>query len=325
MTALTFVLFFVGFAILIRGAEWLINGASALAKHWGVSELVVGLTIVAFGTSLPELIVNLFANSEGAGDLAIGNILGTNIANTLLLLGIAATIHPLTVHRHTVYREVLFHIMATALLGLLMLDVVLVNAGANSLNRIDSIVLVSYFVVLLYYNFWRSRPGALDEKTKAKRQSEPINYWPIVFKILVGIIFLYLGGRWIVEGASEFASLLGASDALIGITIVAVGTSLPELASAVVAARQGKVDLAVGSAVGSNLFNIFMALGLSAIFGELFFSSDLFVDLGVALTVSLVLFGTMVFGKYRHQISKPEGKLFFVLYLIYLIFVIVRG
>lgn len=318
-----YILFFVGFVALIRGAEWLIEGSSKLAHQIGISDLIVGLTVVAFGTSLPELIVNLFASAESS-ELALANILGSNIANTLLILGVAASMKPLLVHRMTVYREIVYNVGAAAILAVLVAERFLAEGGFSGLDHIDGLILMSYFAIFIYYTFGKIY---LTEEGKHYKNEpkETLNIGSVMLKITAGAAGLWLGGQWIVNGAVSIASLFGVSDALIGLTIVAIGTSLPELAASVVAVRKGSVDIAVGNVVGSNLFNIFWVLGLGAFIRPIGFQDSLIVDVLINFAVAVILFGTMVFGKYRHQISRTEGHMFLMLYAIYMIFVIVRG
>jgi cation:H+ antiporter len=317
---MTYVLFIVGFVFLIRGAGWLVEGGSSLGRRLGLPELLIGLTIVAFGTSLPELIVNLFA-SQQSGDLAMANVVGSNIANILLILGIAAMIHPLTVHRTVVYREIIFNIIASIMLAILVADNFIGNHGGFAgLDKIDGIVLMSYFVLFLYYSFGKS-----NLSVTAETSTEEVNIPRAFFMIMGGILGLFFGGQWIVDGAVEVATTLGVSDALIGSTIVAVGTSLPELAASVVAARRGQVDIAIGNAVGSNLFNILWVLGLGAIIRPIAINHETFLDIYIAIIVALMLFMTMVFGRFRHQISRSEGRLFIVLYIAYLAIAVMTG
>lgn len=320
---MVYVLFLLGFVFLIRGAEWLINGASILAKRIGVSELIIGLTVVAFGTSLPELIVNLFAGGESA-DLAIGNVLGSNIANTLLILGVAAIIKPLTIRRVTVYREVFFNFMATILLAVLVSERLLSAGGFDGLDRIDGIVLMSYFVIFLYYAFGRNliNPTRANQPDLSDQQFNLAGAW---LKVLAGSVGLFFGGRWIVDGALSIADLLSVGDQLVAVTIVALGTSLPELAASVIAIRTTKTDIAVGNIVGSNLFNIFWVLGLSAYVNPLPFNDALLSDVLITFASGALLLVTMLLGGKRHQITHREGILFVVLYVAYIVFAIFRG
>ncbi len=324
---MVYILFVIGFFALIFGAEWLIDGSSKLAKKLGVSELIVGLTVVAFGTSLPEFIVSMFAISQDADALAISNILGSNIANTLLVLGAVALIAPLTVHRAVVWREVIFGIFATAMLGILVADKLLGDSGSFvGLSHVDGLVLISYFVIFLYYTFRRTITAKKTEKTaEEKAVVSKIKVPPTLLKIVIGSIGLFLGGKWIVEGAIAIASNLGVSDGLIGLTIVAIGTSLPELAASISAMRRKKVDIAIGNVVGSNLFNILWVLGFGAFLSPLAFEPQQVFDVGIVIAVSVILFVTLVFGRYKHRISHSEGIMFLALYVAYILFVVARG
>lgn len=322
---MTYILFFIGFVLLIRGAELLIDGSTRLAKQFGVSDLIVGLTVVAFGTSLPELIVNLFASAQSS-ELAIANIVGSNIANTLLILGVVAVLHPLTVHRTTVYREIIFNIGAAGMLAVLVTERYLSEGGFGGLDHIDGIVLMSYFVLFMYYTFGKIRTSNLKQanpRTKLKRSQ--LNFGTVFVKIAFGALGLWLGGQWIVNGAIAIAGLFNVSDAVIGLTVVAIGTSLPELAASVVAVRKGSVDIAVGNAVGSNLFNILWVLGLGAFVRPIGFEDSLVVDIAINFLVAIGLFATMTLGRPKHQISRTEGRIFLSLYTVYMLFVLVRG
>lgn len=329
MAPMVYILFVIGFFALVFGAEWLVDGASKLAKKTGISELLVGLTVVAFGTSLPELIVNLFATSEGAEALAVSNILGSNITNTLLVLGVAALIMPLTIHRAMVWREVLFGVFAASMLGLLVADKWLGDtASFVGLSKIDGLVLISYFVVFLYYTFGRRMASSSVDRHKneePERTATHIKVPDVLMQIIGGSLGLFFGGKWIVDGAISMATSLGVSDALIGMTIVAIGTSLPELAATVAAVRRKKVDIAIGNVVGSNLFNILWVLGLGATLSPLPFEPQQVFDVGLVIGVATLLFVTLVFGRYKHQVSRPEGIMFLSIYAVYMLFVIVRG
>lgn len=315
----TYGLLLLGFVVLIKGADILIDGASALAKRLRIPELIIGLTIVAFGTSLPELVVNLFANSEGSTDLAIGNILGSNIANILLILGISAMIHPLVVHRVTVWREILFSFLAILILSILIADKWL-NGSTNALlSRSDGVILISYFVMFLYYSFGSTRVHQTHlEKKQAKEEKEAALSLPNAFLLIaLGITGLLFGGRWIVDSAISIALDLGLSESLVGLTIIAIGTSLPELAASTRAVYRHNIELAVGNAVGSNLFNILWVLGLNATMNPLPFSDNLLYDVSIAVGASLLLFLAMFVGGKR-MLTRWQGFLFVLLYCAYI-------
>lgn len=326
---LTYTLFVVGFAALIKGADLLVSGASSLARRLGVSTLVIGLTIVAFGTSTPELIVNIFASVKGNTDIAIGNILGSNIANILLILGISAVIYPLAVKKGTVWKEIPFAFLAAIAVAVMVNDV-LIDAGSFSgLTRIDGFVLIFFFIIFLYYVFGISKaeppdvvnPESVERVETMPRTHSMLRSWLMVGGGLVGLV---VGGKWIVDGAVAFATSLGVSEALIGLTVVAVGTSLPELATSAVAAYKKNVDIAVGNIVGSNIFNIFWILGVSAAIRPLPFSQTLMSDVFMTVLATSLLFAALFIGK-RHILERWQGICFIALYVGYVTYLIIRG
>ena len=231
-----------GFFLLIKGADVLVDGASILANKLGVSELIVGLTVVAFGTSLPELIVSLLAANDGSTGLAIGNVVGSNIANILLILGIASIIKPLTVHRVTVWREILFSMGAGGILALLVADNFIGSSDFVGLDRIDGAMLITFFVLFLYYSFGKTR---VDSHANDSDDKEVASLANTFLKTFVGIVMLGFGGQLIVENASSLAESFNIADGIIGLTIVAFGTSAPELAASIAAVRNDKVDIVV--------------------------------------------------------------------------------
>lgn len=313
-----------GFVALIKGADVLVDGASILAKKLGVSELIIGLTIVAFGTSLPELIVSLLADSSGDPELAIGNILGSNIANILLILGVAAIIKPLTVHRVTVWREILFSMGAAGVLAVLTADQFFGLSDFAGLDKIDGIMLLTFFSLFLYYSFGRAR---IDDK-QAKKEIDHDHTASLAntfLKTAVGVAGLAIGGRLIVDNATSLAEIIGLSEGIVGLSIVALGTSAPELAASVTAVRNGKVDIAVGNVVGSNIFNTFWVLGIAAVMNPLPFTYETYIDVVVAATASVLMFALMAFGHPRHTLHKHSGYLFVILYVVYVGSLALRG
>lgn len=308
-----------GFVMLIKGADALVDGAVVLAKKIGVSELMIGLTIVAFGTSLPELIINLFANSDETAQLAIGNIVGSNIANIFLVLGIASLIHPLSLQRVTVWREVLFAGMGGGILALLVADEFLGRSAFIGLDTIDGAILLSYFGLFIYYTFGKARlnPDQVEEEVKAHGN---VSLGKTLLMILAGTTALGFGGNFIVTSAVELAQLFNVDDGFIGLTLVALGTSAPELAASLVAVRQRKSDVAVGNIVGSNIFNTFWVLGLSSVMRPLAFDTDRYLDVAVAGFAGGLLFIMMAFGPGKHTIGKPTGAMFLTLYIGYMVY-----
>jgi len=319
---ITYVLFFVGFILLIKGADWLVAGASSLASRMGVSALVIGLTVVSFGTSAPELVVNLLASVSGNTDIAIGNVIGSNIANILLILGISAMIYPLAVQKGTVWKEIPFALLAVVLVAIMANDLAIDGISPSGLTRIDGFVLISFFAIFMYYIIGLTKQpaniDAVEEKVELYSKAKS------TIMILGGLVGLGLGGKWIVDGAVMFATSLGVSEALIGLTIVAVGTSLPELATSAMAAYRHNVDIAVGNIVGSNIFNIFWILGLSAVIKPLPFAAALTTDLVMAIFATFLLFLALFVGK-KHILERWQGGVFVLMYVIYILFLIFRG
>ena len=310
-----------GFYLLLQGAGWIVDGAASIAKRFGIKSLVIGLTVVAFGTSAPELVVNLFACANECGDIALSNIIGSNIANILLVLGIAAIIFPLNVHHGTVWREIPLALLAVLVLGFLVHDTVIDGSEFSGLTRIDGLVLLSYLGIFLYYAF------AIRKADPADKQTVPVHRHSLKKASLMtfgGIVALTLGGSLVVDGAIAITELFGLSQALIGATLIAIGTSLPELATTLIAAKRRDVDMAVGNAVGSNIFNVFWILGISAFIHPISFSPILSFDIMVAIVVTTMLFLVMFIGK-RHAMERSQGVFFILLYVAYLAYIVVRG
>lgn len=317
---LTLVLFIIGFGLLIKGADYLVTGASALASKFGIAPLVIGLTIVAFGTSAPELVVNLLASFNGNTDIAIGNILGSNIVNILLILGVTAVIYPIRVQKSTVWKEIPFALLSVVVVALMANDVLIDGAAVSLLTRIDGLVLMSFFMIFVYYIVGVAKQAPAEQLEKPVELTS-LRSWLFIIGGLVGLV---IGGKWIVDGAVIFAQSLGVSEALIGLTIVAVGTSLPELATSIVAALKKNTDIAVGNIVGSSIFNIFWILGISASIAPLPFAQTLTIDIFVNLVATILLFLALFVGK-KHTIEKWQGFLFIGLYCVYVGFLIFRG
>ena len=318
---LTYFLFLLGFVLLIKGADFLVDGASAIARRFNISDLVIGLTVVAFGTSTPELFVNIVASARGNTDIAIGNVLGSNISNVFLILGISAIIYPLSVSKGTVWKEIPFSLLAVITLGLMANDQVIDGDGSSLLTRIDGLVLLAFFTIFLYYSFSIAKAiEGMDEHVPAKATS----FVKSILLVIAGLIGLTLGGKWIVDGAVTLAKSFGMSESLVGLTIVAVGTSLPELATSAMAAYKKNVDIAVGNVVGSNIFNIFFVLGISATVRPLPFQTKSNLDIAVVTVSSLLLFLFMFTGKKR-SLDRWEGIVSLFLYGGYIALLIIKG
>ncbi|OGZ64257.1 MAG: sodium:proton exchanger [Candidatus Staskawiczbacteria bacterium RIFCSPLOWO2_01_FULL_40_39] len=312
-----YILLIAGFVLLIKGADVLVDGASSFARKFGISALVIGLTIVAFGTSAPELIVNLFASIQGNTDIAIGNILGSNIANILLILGISAVIYPLAIQKGTVFKEIPLSLLAIIAVAIMANDMILDGRVSSELTRIDGLILIAFFVIFLYYTFGISKAEGESEQGNIKER--PI--FKSVLMVIGGLAALTIGGKLVVDTAVLIAVNLGISQAIIGLTIVAVGTSLPELATSAVAAYKKNADIAVGNIVGSNIFNIFWILGMSAVINPLPFSNLLMRDVLMTVIATLLLFLFMFVGK-KHHLERWQGVLFILIYIIYILVII---
>lgn len=314
---LTYILFVVGFYILIKGADLLVDGSSSIARKLNISNIVIGLTIVAFGTSAPEFIVNIFASAKGNTEIAIGNILGSNIANILLILGIASIIYPISAKKNTVLKEIPFSLLAALLVAITANDVLIDGNPASVITRIDGLVFLSFFIIFLYYSFSITKSDTDINEPPVKE----LSYIKAVGYILVGLTGLVLGGNWIVEGAVKIAESFSVSQSLIGLTVVAVGTSLPELATSAVAAYKKQSDIAIGNVVGSNIFNVFWILGASAVIRPLPFNTNSNIDIFVNILASVILFFAMYVGK-KHVLERWQGVLLVLFYIGYIAFLI---
>ncbi|HRG22067.1 MAG TPA: calcium/sodium antiporter [Saprospiraceae bacterium] len=309
----TYLLLILGFVILIKGADFLVDGSASLAKKYNISNIVIGLTIVAFGTSTPELIVSLIASMNGNTEIAIGNVVGSNIVNIFFILGVSATIYPLATKSNTIWKEIPMSLLAAFLLWVMANDQLIDGANSSMLSRIDGIVFLAFFIIFIYYTV-----GIAKSDTDDSPEIEIQNITPgksFLF-IVLGLAGLIIGGKWIVDGAVALAKNLGLSESLIGLTIVAVGTSLPELAASAVAAYKKQTDIAIGNVVGSNIFNIFLILGISSLIKPLPFTSGSNIDVMVACLASIVLFVLLFVGK-KHIIQKWQGLLMILIYVVY--------
>ncbi|MEK7547964.1 MAG: calcium/sodium antiporter [Patescibacteria group bacterium] len=314
----TILFLIIGLIILVFGAEFLVRGASSLSSKLGISSMVIGLTVVAFGTSTPELSVNIFSALKGSSDIAIGNIIGSNIANILLILGICALIVPLTVKKNTVWKEIPFALLGVILVYTMGNDALFDNSGFNAITRTDGFSLIAIFIIFMFYIFAISKVDYQDEKVKV--YSLPVSVLLTVF----GIGLLFFGGKILVDNAVILAKFAGLSEAFIGLTIVAVGTSLPELATSVVAAVHRQNDIAIGNIIGSNIFNVFWILGFTGTLLQMPFNPGTNFDVLMAIFATMLLFLAMFLGK-RHTLDRWQGVSFIILYIIYIAYLIYRG
>lgn len=320
-------LLIIGFVFLVKGADVLVDGASSIARRFGLSAFFIGLTIVAFGTSLPELLVSVIAGIKGSSGIALGNVIGSNLSNTLLILGVSAVLTPLLVRKTTVDKEIPLSLLALFAFGFLVNDALLENDGPNSLTRIDGLILILFFLIFIFYTF-----GISQEKESALRKAvdeiqekgEEYKAATAVGMIIAGIAGLYLGGRWIVDSGIAIAGFFHISEAMVGLTIVAIGTSLPELAASAAAAYKKKSDIAVGNVIGSNIFNLFWILGLASILRPIPFEFYLNIDL-IILILATVLLIILVYVGRKNILDRREGIILISLYVLYLGYIIFRG
>lgn len=323
---LDIVFLLVGLTILILGAEGLVRGASSLARKLRISPLVIGLTVVSLGTSAPELTVNIISAINGSSDLAVGNVVGSNLANILLILGITAMIVPLKVKSATIWKEIPLALLGASLLFIMINDRLLDGSSADVLTRTDGIALLSLMIIFMYYVFGMAKHDRIARRELQGVGDEVREFHPLTSSglVVLGLIGLTAGGRLLVVGATGIAEAAGLSEALIGLTIVAVGTSLPELATSVVAALRKHADIAVGNVIGSNIFNIFLVIGTTSTILPLSPDSAIDTDMLITVGATLLLFLFMFVGR-KHTLSRWKGAVFVASYIIYIVFISIRG
>ena len=309
-----YIILILGFILLIKGADVFVDSASNIAKKFKIPSIIVGLTIVSIGTSTPELAVSLISSIEGSNGIAIGNVLGSNIFNTLMVLGITAIIMPILIKKSTMFKEYLVNIVVS--LGLLILTFgrTLFNKEAE-LSRISGIILLIGCIIYTFYLIKTAKNSDAEEE-----EEKDIN------KIAIGIIGIVVGGNLVVNSSSSIAYSFGLSDKLIGLTIVAMGTSLPELVTSIVAAIKGENDIAIGNVLGSNIFNILLILGVSSTINPILVRSSLIVDMIFLIFISIIL-GIFMFTGKKEKLSlgKIEGLVLVLLYICYMVFIIYRN
>lgn len=293
-----------GIVVVLKSADWLTNGAVGLATKLGISQIVIGLTIVAIGTSMPEFFVSIVSAIKETPDLAVGNIVGSNIFNVLLIVGVAATVAPIAIQRATVRRDIPIAIVASIMQTFMMLD--------DNISRIDALILFAAFIAFIWITLRNSKNDA-NEKDASTEKVIPT--WKSVLFIIFGLVGLVLGSNIFVDNASSLAHGWGISDAVIGLTIVAGGTSLPELATSAVAARKGDSGIAIGNVLGSNVFNILMILGLTGIISPMHIQNITYIDMAV-MVISMVLFWLFSFTKLR--VERWEGCVLIACFLGYI-------
>lgn len=301
------VLLALGFVMLIKGADWFVDGSAGIAARFGIPQLVIGLTIVAMGTSAPEAAVSITAAMSGNAGITIGNVIGSNILNVLLILGITAVIISVPVQHSTVKWEIPFMLVVTVVLAVL-------GMSDGSISRLEGVILWALFIVYLLYLLRMAKNNGNDEE-----EEKHLPLWKQLLMLVIGIAGIVWGSDLTVDNATIIAEALGMDDRLIGLTIVAFGTSLPELVTSVTAARKGKADIAIGNIVGSNIFNILFVVGTTALITPVVFKAGFLIDSAVALAAGLILwFGVMK----DHRLKRPVGILMLAAYAVYFVYLL---
>lgn len=316
-----YIFLLIGFALLIKGADYFVEGASKLAYLLRISPLLVGLTIVAFGTSSPEATVSIIAAMEGNSAVSLGNVIGSNIFNITLVVGITAILNPLSVEKATIRKEIPFTLLASIALWVLISDVAFQQASTNVITRNEGMVLLLFFTIFLYYIFEVAKNNREEAQEEAEETADRSWGKNILFT-LAGLAAIIFGGDLVVENASKIALSIGMSETLVGLTIVAVGTSLPELITSVTAALKKQSEIALGNIVGSNIFNILLVLGASSTITPLPVDNKIFFDIAIMVVLTILL---LAFSRTRFKISKIEGAILVAGYIVYMIYIIIRN
>lgn len=318
---MNYIILIIGFILLIKGADVFVEGASNIAKKFGIPSIIVGLTIVSLGTSAPELAVSLIASFEGNNGITIGNVLGSNIFNTLMVLGLTAIVMPIIIEKSTVIKDYIVNILVTILLLVLSFGGKLLFNKEAGLNRLSGFILIGSCVIYIIYLIKTAKNQSEDSE-----DNKEVNILVSTFKIIIGIIGIIIGGNLVVNSASNIAYSFGLSDKLVGLTIVAMGTSLPELVTSMIAALKGENDIAIGNVLGSNIFNILLILGVSSSIKPIVISNSLLVDMLFLIIISLIL-GIFIFkgNKEKLRLGKIEGLILVALYIGYMAYIIFRN
>ncbi|HBJ1650804.1 calcium/sodium antiporter [Clostridium botulinum] len=330
---MNYIILLLGFILLIKGADIFVDGASVIAKKLGIPAVIVGLTIVSLGTSAPELAVSLISSLNGSNEIAIGNVIGSNIFNTLMVLGTTAIVLPLIIKKETVKNDFLVNTSVTILLFLFTFDSLFMS-DTNIISRLDGLILILiciFYVVVLIKKAKKMPNEDLNEDTTELKNSLvdnniEVNILHKVIFMIIGVAGIVVGGNLVVDSATNIAYSLGMSEKLVGLTIVAAGTSLPELVTSIVAALKGENDIALGNVLGSNIFNILLILGLSSLISPIHVSQALMTDFIYLIVINLLLIGLVFFNKAKEKkLTRIEGFLLVGLYLSYMAYIIIRN
>lgn len=317
---MAYILLIIGFVLLIKGADFFVDGASNIAVLMRISPIVVGLTIVSMGTSAPEATISIIASLGGNSDISIGNVVGSNIINITLIVGAAAFIYPFQVQKQTTKNEIPFTFLSGLVLLVLVSDTIF-KGHSNVIDRSDGIILLLFLCIFLYYVF---QTAATDRQNSHNEDSEEqnISWWKSILLSVVGIAGIIFGGNLVVTNATTIAYSFGMSEALVGLTIIAIGTSLPELATSITAALKKESEIALGNIVGSNIFNILFVLGASSVIEPLPVNGKIFSDIFIMLVLTILL---LIFSRTDYKLSKKEGLALVIIYAVYLVYIIIRN
>ena len=308
---LSIILLIVGFVLLIKGADFFVDGAASIANNCKIPKVLIGLTIIAFGTSAPELAVSIQALASGSTDMVLGNVIGSNIINILLILGLAAIIRPIRIRNNTIRKEIPITILISSLLVVLFLDIQLNSDSIDAITRSDGIAILLFFAIFLYYLI----NMAMHDRNKTVVEKPRWKVFPSIIITAIGLAGIIGGSELVVNSASNIATGIGISERIISLTVIALGTSLPELVTTIVSAKKGETDLVIGNVLGSNIFNICLVLGIPvAIFGTVTPESFKIIDLAMLVGSAILLY---IFSKTKHKISRGEGIAMLLAFIVY--------
>ena len=312
---MSIILLIIGFILLIKCADWFVDGCSNVAKTLGIPSLIIGLTIVAFGTSAPEAAVSVTASLKGMNDISLGNVVGSNICNLLLVLGLSGMFGSLTAKRKIITRDFVYCIFSSVVLFILSFGFFVFGGTEGVISRTNGLILLCFLAIYLY-----ALVGDAVRSVRTTEEKTKFNPKDLVL-IIVGIIGIVLGGQLVVNSATEIAEMLNVSQNVIALTVVAIGTSLPELVTSVIASRKGEVDIAIGNVVGSNIFNVFFILGLSSAISPITYGFESFIDIIVVLGASVLVYGLLLINK---RIGNKKGIILLIAYAMYMVYILVR-
>lgn len=318
-----YIVLLIGFLLLIKGADFFVSGAGSIAKKFNVSDLVIGLTVVAFGTSAPELSVSTLASIGGQNSIAISNVVGSNIFNALVVLGVCAIIKPISVDKSIILKEIPISLIATILLFILSADMFLFDKTEDAISRADGVILLIGFVLFLYYILKSSKKNKSKHNETQNNESEikELSSFLSIAMIILGLASVIFGGDLVVNSATSIATAFGVSETVIGLTIVAIGTSLPELVTSIIACKKGSSDMAIGNVIGSNIFNILMILGITSIINPVYLEVVSLYDILITMAVTCIV---LLFSATKNKISKSEGISLLCVFIVYNFYIFSR-